>query len=250
MTSIGPIITPGGEKLTRSELSAWISVCIYRRVPEEKYAPYLTQMPSIFIQLIQEFIYKYSPITFDADEKDYFHRFINVLLDKYLGKYDNLKKRFEFTRFLNDVRFGYVNESVFEERIEQVHDLKSSNKIEMFAPAASKASNKKLVKMAKKHTEFNIRTLESLVKDKSPPSFKVWFDLLEDVSFDFMDFDINFYVSEEIILKSNNFKITKATPGHIVAVFEVQTPDDFVKLGFASKYEIFLLDHYIAKFIQ
>ena len=37
-------IAPGGIKLTQCELHAWIAVLIYRRVPEEKYAPCLSKV--------------------------------------------------------------------------------------------------------------------------------------------------------------------------------------------------------------
>ena len=75
--------------MSRSELYGWIAVCIYRRVPDEKYAPFLIKMPGVFLDIIEEYIYKSSPITFDIDEKDHFHKFINDLLDKYFyGKWE------------------------------------------------------------------------------------------------------------------------------------------------------------------
>ena len=89
---------PGGAKLSHDELYAWVAVCIFRRVSEEKYAPFLIKIPKAFLIIIQEFLYNYSPITFDIDEKDYFHRFINDLIDKYFGDYVRLGDEVIFTK--------------------------------------------------------------------------------------------------------------------------------------------------------
>ena len=114
---------------------------------------------------------------------------------------------------------------------------------------------KKLVQKMAKHTEFNTNALESLVESKSPHSFKVCFDIMEDVPAIARDIGINFAtakVIKAVLLSSNNFKITKATLVRFGVIFEAQTPDDFVKLGFASKYDIGIWPYssYVAKFMQ
>ena len=103
--------TPSEGKLSRSELSAWIAVCIYRRVPEEKYAPYLSMLPVTFLDIIEEYIYKYSPITSDIKEKEYYQKFINSLLDKYLTKNKDLEDVLSSIRLSNGIRFRLVHKN-------------------------------------------------------------------------------------------------------------------------------------------
>ena len=58
--------------LSRSELHAWIAVCIYKRVPEEEYVQYLSKIPRIFLTIIIEYIFRFSLITFDNEAKKHF----------------------------------------------------------------------------------------------------------------------------------------------------------------------------------
>ena len=244
---------PGGAKLSRDELYAWVAVCIFRRVSEEKYAPYLIKIPKAFLIIIQEFLYNYSPITFDIDEKDYFHRFINDLIDKYFGDYVRLGEEVIFTKVLNNIRFGYVNnEFVYQDCI-KLHRLEFGfcEYLARLSVAASKANNKSLVKMLVNHGPL----LRSKVDIKNPQSFKVFFDIIEDAPIKDKSGRGNFAefrMIEAIILNRNNFKITKAIPASFGVKFEVQTSVDYVKLGFAPKYDIVIWPgcFSIATFIQ
>ena len=83
--TIDQFITSKGETVYRSEFHAWIAVCIYRRVPEEKYVPCLSKLPKIFLTIIKEYIYKYSPITFDIDEKNTFTNSLLIFSTNILG---------------------------------------------------------------------------------------------------------------------------------------------------------------------
>ena len=252
-----PRITPGGEKLSLNELYAWIAVCIYRHVPEEKYLPYLSEIPVTFLDIIKEYIYNYSPITLDIDEKKYFHRFINDLLDKYFKDNEKLENNVAFIRLLNDIRFGYFNESFIRDRIDGLYINLSYKKFAMLSMAASKANNKSLVKMLSNDPMFDSGILELFVESKSPHSFKVLFDILEGESiidsFDRIDF-AGTKMIRAIALKDNGFKITKAIPLRICfgIIFEVQTPVEYLNLGFVPKYEIVMLSRndFVSKFMQ
>ena len=242
-------------KLSRIELNTWSAVCIYRRVPVEKYAPFLFRISNIFLQNIQKYIYNYSPITLDTDEKDYFHEFINNLLDKYFADNNLFEYTVKFAKLLNDVRFGYVNESVFKEYIERLDGFIISRKIIILMLAASKANKKSLVKMLANHLEFNLNSLESFVDSNCPHSFKVCFDIMENVPILDGNGRINYAGStmiQAICSRNETFKVTKAIPDSFGVTFKLQTPADYEKLGFAPKYDIVIgpYNHYISKFIQ
>ena len=233
-------INPDGLKLSLRELSAWISVCIYRRAPEEKYAPYLAQIPSIFLEIIQEYIYIYSLITFDIVEKDYFHEFIVKLLDKYFGDNENLKSDVRFTRLLNDVRYGNGSEYVYDEIFAHLEDLNKRH-IVMLIIAASKSNNKALVKQIYDHTDFSKWILEMMVESECPHRFKVYFDLIEDEPLQDINDKPNFAGTNLIqTIISNKFKITKTITLPFGIMFDIHSPPEYIDVGFASQYEIVL----------
>ena len=127
------------KKLSRCEMYAWIAVCIHRRVPEKKYAQYLSNFLSSFLDIVQEFVYKYSLITFDDSEKEYYYNFIKNLCDKYFKDKISLEHNLKVTKVLNDVRFGYVNDT--ESLNEQIEGFYSRH-IAMLLMAASKANKR------------------------------------------------------------------------------------------------------------
>ena len=239
-TSSKESMNPGGEKLSHLELYAWIAVAIYRRVPEDKYVPYLSNVPHIFLDIIQSFVCKYSPITFDEVEKNYFHEFIVCLLDKNFGNIPQLENDVKFTKLLNDVRFGYFYESFYKDRIANLDEL-DGIQIALLIMAASKANNKLLVKQLAKHPEFKMEFLECMVELRSPKSFKVYFDMIEDEPLRNVKYDINYYRLGLVrALSWNKFKFTKAIKTYLGNKFEIHSPIEYVELGFASKYEILL----------
>ena len=234
-------IAPGKKPVSRSELHAWIAVCIYRRVPEEEYAQYLSRIPESFLDIIKEYVYKYSPITFDSDEKDHFHGLIVNLIDKYFGDNKILERAVKFIKLLNDIRFGCVNESVYHERILTFNQVHSRQKLEMLIMAASKANNKFLVKKLAKHPALFISILFSMIETKSPHSFKVYFDMIESEPLE------NVIVLSERACSglvgaiiANKFKITKTVTTNLGDLFEIESPAEYVQLGFATNYEIIL----------
>ena len=235
------IITPGGTKLSQSEFYAWGAVCIHRRVPEEKYVPYLSKVPHVFIDIIKDYIYKYSPITFDDNEKEYFHILIVNLLEKYFGDDESFESVVRFNRLMNDIRFGYVNENICQERILTFDKIDSEYKLEMLIMAASKANNQSLVKQLANHPDFSIQALLFKAEIKCPHCFKVYFDMIESEPLQDAYGNIN-YANHGLIqaVIKNNFKITKTTTLPFGDKLYIETPVEYVKLGFASKYEFII----------
>ena len=68
--------------------------------------------------------------------KDYFHEFIDNLLDNYFT--DNSECRVKFTKLLNDIRYGYVHEVVYKEHFDQLDGFTISTKLVTLMLAASK----------------------------------------------------------------------------------------------------------------
>ena len=228
------LITPGRETVSRSELYAWIAVCIYRRVAEKYYVPYLLELPSMFLEIINEYLYKYSPISLDIDEESDKHKFINDLIEKNFAKIKNLENEVVFTKLLNDVRFGFVNESIYEDRILAYDKVSSENKIEMLIMAASKANNKSLVKKLAHHRKYQMMmnlSLYMMVELKVPHSFKVYFDMIEGGVFH--DGCIR-------AIMRNKFKVTKVTTANLLNKFEIQSPIEYVEHGFLPNYDVFV----------
>ena len=232
--------TPGGAGLTYSELSAWVAVCIHRKAPEAHYAPYLSQLPKHFLDIVQAYVYKYSLITFDEIERNYYHSFIDSLLNKYFGTSIFQENSIEFAKLLNDIRFGNVYESVYTERILSLDNVYRKH-ISMLIMAASKSNNKALVKQLLTHPEFSKRSLKSMVERKSPHSFKVYFDIIEGEPLRDMNSNVN-YANPKLILAVcwNKFKLIRTITTQFGAKFEIQSPSAYTELGFASKYEIVL----------
>ena len=233
-------ITPGGEKLSYSELSAWVAVCIYRRTPEEKYAPYLAPIPSLFVYIIDEFLSKFSFITFDDNEKNNFHGFIVYILDKCFVNNPLLEWAIKFTKLLNDVRFGFVNESFYEEQIVPLDEI-SYDFVAMLIMAASKSNNKLLVKQLAKHPKIGMPSLESMVEYHNPHNFKVFFDIIEGEPPQDVGSNPNYANLKLIqVIVGNKFKISKTFTTPFGINFEIQSPAEYIDLGFASYYEIVL----------
>ena len=131
---------PGEEKLSQNELYGWIAVCIYRRVPEEKYATVLINIPGVF--RYYQGIRFINPVQSHLDiwmKRTIFINFINDLLDKYHFMENEKDYKVAFIRLLNDICFGIFDESIYEERI-SIHLLKNSQMISTWR--ASKANNK------------------------------------------------------------------------------------------------------------
>ena len=114
-------------------------------------------------------------------------------------------------------------------------------KLVMLIMAASKSNNKALVKQLANHPKFWLPDLESSVEIKCPHSFKVYFDIIENEPLEDSNGDINYadFGIIETIIRSK-FKITKTITTDIGDQFEIQSPTEYVELGFASKYEIVL----------
>ena len=234
----------GGETFSRTELYSWAAVCIYRRVPEESYTQHLSKIPIVFLDIIQEYIYKYSLINFDDDEKDYFHSFITLLLVTYFENDKNSNpfydRKIAFTKLLNDFRFGNFDDSFYDNRISPLKDL-HSQQIAMLSMAASKANKKSLVKQSAKHPYFQVTTLESYVECKYPQSFKVYFDIIENEPLQNLNGNTN-YANTKLIqtILNNDFKIISTVTEPFGATFKFQSPVEYIKLGFAPTYEIVL----------
>ena len=111
----------------------------------------------------------------------------------------------------------------------------------MLIMAASKSNNKALVKQLANHPKLWLPDLESLVEIKCPQSFKVYFDIIEDEPLEDSNGDIKYadFGMIETIIRSK-FKITKTITTDLGDQFEIQSPTEYVELGFASKYEIVL----------
>ena len=167
-------ISIGKLYLSRRELNAWIAVCIYKRLPEEEYAKFVSHMPETFLEFIQDFIWKYSPITFDDNEKDYYHEIIVQLLDKYFVDNSLLESEVKFTKLLNDIRFGYVNESLLQDRIVPFGFVLDDPQTKLVM-SASKANHKRFVQQLVRHYHFTL--YDSLVETEYPQNFKglLWY---------------------------------------------------------------------------
>ena len=239
-------ITPGGAKLSRNEIYAWVSVCIYRRVPEEKYADLFSKIPKTFLDIIHEYVYKYSPITLDAGEMDYYHGFIGKLLDKYFSD-PIYKDMVEFIRLSNDVRFRNYNDNInhiLVKRVMPYYTIFRRHGIELLAMAASRANNKLLVKYMALHPHFEIRILKSIVEPRCPQSFKVYFDLIEGKplqdNYNIIDY---VYPGLDSAIFRNKIKTTE-TISALGKQIEIEMPAEYLKLGFAPKYSFCVKSYY------
>ena len=138
-----------------------------------------------------------------------------------------------FNRLMNDIRFGYVNENIYQERILNFDKIYSEIELGMLIMAASKANNKSLVKQLAKSSWFFHSGFVFMAELKCAHCFKVYFDMIESEPLPGLCGNIN-YANNGLIqaVIKNNFKIIKTTTFAFGDKFYIETPIEYVKLGF------------------
>lgn len=182
--------------------------------------------------MISSYLFKYSLINLDPDAMQDSHAFINSLLQKYL------KQDIEFIELLNDVRYGPEESEIYQNRIVTAIENDFSG-LAVLIMTASKSNKKGLIHELSNHPKFDLRYLDDHIDLENPHSFKHIFDIIEVNSQEFLNerfFKINggnlFFA-----ITGNKFKIASVIHLQNGIKFEIESPSEYLGLGFAPIYE-------------
>lgn len=221
------------------DIEPWAGVCIQRKAPKSYYLESLDSNVR-FPFVIAIYLSRTSLIDLDAGEMEYYHTFIRSLLDERLSQLDDGQRAHDpefllFTNLLNDVRYGPPEDP--ENYLSRLQNLARVNSMQL-AMAASKANKKELAQILSNRRHFDINLVEFYYND--PHSFKIFFDVLEGTPSQNPHNGAVNYASVKLLdlINGNRFTITASAPflaGYFK--FTIESPAEFVELGFASAYE-------------
>lgn len=154
---------------TLNEITGWAAVCIHKKAPEYYYINHLSHRPLFFLGVIQTYLFKFSLITPEADvyeserEKEYYHNFVNSLVDRYLRQTPSLIEYLPFAELLNNIRYGPEGTGTCEQCVTTISGT-NANSIASCIMAASKANKKGLVQGLFNLPELIMSELEDYVE--------------------------------------------------------------------------------------